>query len=95
MAGANQKKKADRLCAEWIVASGVPPFNGPVRVHFDWYVSDRRDPDNIRTGAKFILDALIDTGKLPNDDQNVVLGLSDTFQKDKENPRVEVTIESA
>jgi hypothetical protein len=94
MAGAAQKKKSDEYCAIAIMAWNVPVFTGPVRVHFDWHVLDRRDPDNIRTGAKFILDALVETRRLGNDDQKAILGLSDSFTRVEKDPCVVVTIES-
>lgn len=93
-AGASQKKNADRQCAEWILVGGVPVFSGRVRVHFEWFLADRRDPDNVRTGAKFILDALVETGRLPDDGPKIIAGLSDEFHLDKEAPRVRVTIET-
>lgn len=95
MAGAIQKKKADNECGQWILFGRVPVFAGPVRVHFDWYLDDRRDPDNVRAGSKFILDALVGTGRLANDDQKTIVGLSDTFKQDKKDPRVRVIIEDA
>lgn len=93
MAGATQKKSADKICAQYILLGRVPVFTGSLQVHFDWFVDDRRDPDNIRSGAKFILDALVETGRIPNDNQKTIIGLSDTFTRVKENPRVRVTLE--
>lgn len=40
----------------------------------------RRDPDNIRAGVKFILDALVAEGALPGDGWRHVHGLSDTYE---------------
>lgn len=94
MAGATQKKKADDECGQWILLGRVPVFPGPVRVHFDWFLDDRRDPDNVRAGSKFILDALVKAGRLVNDDQKTIVGLSDAFRQDKTDPRVQVTIET-
>lgn len=90
--GAKLKKDTDRICGQWIVASKVPVFLDPVHIHFDWYDDGRRDPDNIRTGAKFILDALVRCGKIEDDSQRIIKGLSDGFYIDKEKPRVTVTI---
>ena len=54
----------------------------PVEIEFTWRERHgRRDPDNIRAGAKFILDALVRTGILPDDSQRVIAGLRDIFTR--------------
>lgn len=94
-AGASQKKKMTQLCMAWINAAQVPKFVGPVMVHFDWYEeTQRRDPDNVRSGAKFILDALVERERITNDSVRYIKGMSDTFHHDAENPRVEITIQA-
>ena len=53
----------------------------PVELHFRWIEKDtRRDPDNIAFAKKFILDAMIKAGKLPDDGWKWVRGLSDSFE---------------
>lgn len=65
----------------------------PVDVHFHWVCSSRRkDKDNIRFAAKYILDGLEAAGIIPNDGWKEIGKLSDTFERDKDDPRVEVTI---
>lgn len=93
-AGATLKKKQTELCRFWINAARLPKVTKPIYVHFDWHEPNkRRDPDNTRTGAKFILDALVEAQILPTDGRKWVKGLSDTFpEPDALNPRVEVTI---
>lgn len=52
------------------------------RVYFDfiWYEKNRRrDPDNIAASKKFILDALVRAGILPDDGWNYVGGFKDRF----------------
>lgn len=57
-----------------------------VSIHFHWIEKTRRrDPDNIAFGKKFILDALVTSGKLENDNQDYVVGFRDTFEHGKEN----------
>jgi|TARA_R110000787_G_C13345302_1_gene438597 Holliday junction resolvase RusA-like endonuclease len=69
-------------------------FKGKVRVDFYWYEENqRRDVDNIRHGAKYILDGLVQGGFIQGDSQKYVVGLRDEFFVDKKNPRVEVAIE--
>ena len=42
---------------------------------------NKRDLDNISSlGRKFILDALVEAGKLANDNRKNVIALKDTFQ---------------
>ena len=58
-----------------------------------WHEPDqRRDPDNIMAGQKFILDGLVAAGTIPNDSQKYVRGIMHRFEVDRQNPRVEVEI---
>lgn len=96
-ASASQKKKETQRC-QWAVISGqVPTYTGPVLIAFKWIEKDlRRDPDNICAGAKFILDALVELGRIPNDNQKWVKGITHEFPPpDKANPRVEITLNDA
>ena len=49
----------------------------------------------MRSGAKFILDALVRQQRIVNDSQKWVTQLTDSYDVDKMNPRIEVTIEPA
>lgn len=66
----------------------------PVFMEYTWYEANkRRDLDNISSfGRKVIQDALVDTGVLVDDGWQYVVGFSDRFEVDKENPRIEVLI---
>ncbi len=66
----------------------------PVFMEYLWSEPNRRrDKDNISSfGRKVIQDALVDTGVLKDDGWKYVVGFSDRFQVDKENPRIEVLI---
>lgn len=66
----------------------------PVFVEYLWVEpSRRRDKDNISSfGRKVIQDALVNTGVLKDDGWKYVVGFSDRFEVDKENPRIEVLI---
>ena len=57
------------------------PVDPPVHLRFVYRVKDkRRDPDNIDAGArKLIIDALVDTGILGNDNLNWISSLSAKF----------------
>lgn len=80
----------------WVMAARIPRFDGPVKIHVRWVEKDhRRDRDNIRSGVKPILDALVMQGRIVNDSQKWVTDLTDSYDVDPENPRIEVTISSA
>jgi Holliday junction resolvase RusA-like endonuclease len=92
-AGSKLKAQETKRCALWAMSGSVPKFTKPVKVHFMWFEPNkRRDLDNIRYGAKFILDGLREAGKIPNDGWAWVVGMSDEWFVDKAYPRVEVTI---
>lgn len=66
----------------------------PVFMEYLWAEPDkRRDMDNISSfGRKVIQDALVDAGVLEDDGWKYITGFSDSFEVDKENPRIEVKI---
>lgn len=75
----------------WFIAK-LPTFENPVSIHFHWIEKTaKRDLDNVSFAKKFILDALVENGKLKDDSQKYVKGFTDTFGKGKEN-EVIVTI---
>ena len=67
----------------------------PVIIHYHYYeLNRRRDLGNIHAPCqKFVEDALQDCGIIANDNQKCVVGFTAHFDVDKENPRVEVTLE--
>ena len=69
-------------------------FDGKVRIDYIWYEPNmKRDFDNISSfGRKVIQDALVDNKIIDNDGWKNVVGFSDTFYLDRENPRIEVII---
>ena len=73
--------------------SHLPRMQKPVWIDFLWTEkNNRRDYDNISSaGRKFILDALVSNGKLPDDNRKYVVGFSDSFETGKEY-RVTLTI---
>ena len=59
----------------------MPRFKKPVTIHAHWVERDaRRDPDNIASAKKFILDAMVKKGKLKDDSMRYVKGFEDTFE---------------
>ncbi|WP_312443278.1 hypothetical protein [Lacrimispora sp.] len=66
----------------------------PVLLKFAWYEANkRRDHDNVSSfGRKVIQDALVKCKVLQDDGWRYVVGFTDDFYCDKENPRIEVLI---
>lgn len=93
--GAAQKKAVTNECGWRILERKVPEFRRPVVVRIRFIEPDRRrDVDNIQSGTKFIMDALVMARVLPNDTREWLKGISHTFPPpDKSNPRIEVTVE--
>ena len=85
-----KKKLAEaRLCAQW---HHTPKLEGELKLHADCYFPDRRrrDAGNYR---KLITDCL--SGIAYADDSQLV---SETWERaglDRENPRIEITLEAA
>ena len=95
MAGAKEKKRQQRICTEAIRDYDVQPVQSyPVYITIWWREPNmRRDPDNIASGKKFIFDALQETGVLQNDSMKEIGRITETFEVDRANPCVVVTIE--
>lgn len=99
--GAEMKKNAQTLCA-WSIISQLKmhtlknaQISSPVWLHYSFYEPNRkRDLDNISGFAhKVIQDALVQCEVLQNDGWQNIIGFSDQFFVDKQNPRIEVIIE--
>ena len=92
--GAKCKKDNQKICKcnipLWLRKKKI---KFPVIIEITWYEKDkRRDPDNIASAKKYILDSLVEMGIFPNDGQKQVLGFIDWIKVDKKNPRIEITI---
>lgn len=94
-AAAQVKKDQTWLCqlaAQHLKSIGDQPF----KVIIDWFTpNQRKDPDNLAFAIKFILDGLQSAGVIANDGFKNVRGINHrTFEVDKQNPRIEITIET-
>lgn len=91
----NKLKQSTQENIMWqIKQQSIVTIDYPVKIGFLWVSkNERRDIDNIASAKKFCLDALVKIGILPNDNRRWVKGFTDDFLIDKENPRVEVTLE--
>ena len=64
-----------------IFLTKLPRFDKPVQIHFHWIEDNkRRDLDNIAFGKKFILDAMVKTGILKDDNRKCVVAFTDSFE---------------
>ena len=74
--------------------AGVKPVDGPIEIGFNFIESCRlRDPDNVIGGAvKVVLDAMKESGIIPDDNPKVVRNLFFRFAYGADNPHVEVEI---
>lgn len=93
--GAKMKRDAEATVTACILAARVPRVGSPYRVHLRWIeASRRRDPDNVRFGVKFILDALVAANVVDSDGWKHVGGINDVFEVDADDPRIEVELEA-
>lgn len=76
--GSSMKKNLEREIGIYIMR--LPVFTEPVKIHFHWVEGNkRRDYDNIAFAKKFILDAMVKSGKLADDNRKCVSGFTDSF----------------
>ena len=92
---ARMKKDNQTYIVYSIQKAKIRKAKGPVRISYTYYEpTRRRDLDNVAAIAhKFIQDALVAAGVLKNDNWDWVVGFSDEFRIDNNNPRIEVEIE--
>jgi hypothetical protein len=75
-------------------AKDLPQFER-ISLAITWYEpNEKRDPDNVAGGKKFIMDWLVRAGKIPNDTRRYIKSIRHEFETDRRNPRVEVDIEA-
>lgn len=85
-----------KLMSEQI--SKIPKISEPIHIHYTLYTATKRkcDIDNvISIHKKYLQDALVELGKLEDDDYTFIPSNSESFGGiDKNNPRVDVVIVS-
>ncbi|MDE5582449.1 MAG: RusA family crossover junction endodeoxyribonuclease [Ruminococcus sp.] len=96
-AGAVYKKDTEKLISRYIAKAlttgELKPVSEAVTIRIDWYEKTRRrDVDNIQSSQKFILDALVSNGVLPDDNRRYVKQIYHTIHDSTEN-KVSVSIE--
>lgn len=92
--GAKVKREGTALC-EWAIRAAKlrKVKHYPVTIWIRWTEPNaKRDPDNVESGKKFILDGLQTAGIIENDGARQVKGFVDVFEVDSRNPHVTVSI---
>lgn len=95
--GNTYKKETEKIISRYIqlalTTGELKPVSEPCTIRIDWYEkTKRRDVDNIQSSQKFILDALVNNGVLPDDNRKHVVQIYHTIHDSIEN-KVSVTIE--
>lgn len=96
--GNTYKKETEKIISRYIqlalTTGELKPVSEPCTIRIDWYEkTKRRDVDNIQSSQKFILDALVNNGVLPDDNRKHVVQIYHTIHDSCEN-KVSVTIET-
>lgn len=86
--GAKLKAESEEVIGwaikEALLKKSLQKPKGAVIVKFEWHEkTQKRDADNIAFAKKFILDALVKMGVLPDDSRKYVKGFYDTIIDDK------------
>ena len=88
-----KQRNQNMFVAEILARKLSPVTKFPCMLSIKWYEPNKkRDVDNITFAVKFILDALVETGILPNDSQKYVNKVEHEVLVDRENPRIEVEV---
>ena len=94
--GASVKKKQTEICERAFAPIRAKKLKLPITLHITWVCKDKRkDKDNVAFGKKFILDGMIQSGLLKNDGWSEIAGFTDSFEVDKDNPRIEIELEES
>ena len=87
------KKGYTEIVASFTRQQLKPVRKYPVEITCHWICKDRRqDPDNVSAGVKFLLDGLVKAGIIKNDGFNEIKSIHHTFEVDKQNVGVVVTL---
>ncbi len=81
---AAMKKKYTQRISEELLVQGCRPVSPYKRIWLTitWFESKKkRDPDNVRAGVKFLLDAMVASGVIEDDGIENIDSLSDAFEQ--------------
>ena len=91
--GAKLKKEMTQLVA--MQCGKMKPIVGECIITCHWFYSSRHDLDNLRFGVKYLLDGMVSSGKLPDDNQKYIVGFGGDYftkvAKGKERVLVEIS----
>lgn len=95
--GSRLKKDQDDIVMHYIRKYRIKPMKGPIEVGISWIEGRRRngkmrDVDGIAAGTKFILDALVKCGIIPDDNPRIVRNVYHYYKFNSDKPHIEVTI---
>ena len=94
--GGNRYAKRKKDWTEYIrdlISECTPSPMAAVSLVIRYYEPNRkRDKDNIAAGKKFIIDALVSAGVIPNDGWKHLRGWRESFHIDRNSPGVSITI---
>jgi len=92
----NKMKQDTQEAIQWAIRAQIRreyKITQPVQIRFLWASrTAKKDIDNVAFSKKFVLDAMVTMGILPNDTRKWVKGFTDEFVIDRKNPRTEVEI---
>ena len=78
---AHIKKMTEQRLVFYIQSQTRERFQEPVFIKYKWIRKDaRHDKDNIAFAKKFVQDALVKAGVIPNDGWKNIVGFSDEFE---------------
>ena len=84
------------ICNDALARKLAHPIAGPVLVSYDFYVQDNRPRDtcNMLQATKPTIDGIVDSGLIEGDSWQQMKLYNVSVEIDKNNPRVEITINS-
>ena len=94
-AGAKAKKENQgKVVAAIIDSCHIEKITSfPITLKIKWVEKNkRRDIDNVTFGTKFIQDAMVEMGIIPDDSQKFINGIVHEVTVDKDNPHIEVEV---
>ena len=91
------KREQTELVEAYATKARLKPRDGPIEVGISWIEGKARggklrDVDNIAFAAKFVLDALVETGIIPDDNPRYVRNVYHHFTFNADEPRIEVVL---
>ena len=88
----SMKKKLCTLVANKTNTMTVPKLKD-IDLRLEWHEKNRRrDPDNVASSVKFVLDGMVDSGVISNDNSTIVKKITHSFIYGSDEYGVKVTV---